>query len=165
MKRIAVILLAAAAACSGVGAGGSQPVAELDPDAYARDVHPILEARCATLDCHGVGDRPLRLYAETGLRARDALRDLPIEADELDANVRAVQALEPGVSPAESLFVRKPLAASAGGVAHEGGDLWTSRADPQLVCVLAWLDGASGEPATAEACAVAAAEVALPPPP
>ncbi len=160
-----LVAFAAAAACGGVGPGDPQALVELDQDAYARDVHPILEARCATLDCHGVDDRPLRLYAETGLRARDELRDQPIEPAELAADVRAIAGLEPGATPADSLFIRKPLAESAGGIAHEGGDVWASRGDPQLVCALAWLAGESGEPAAAEACAVAADEVALPPPP
>jgi hypothetical protein len=160
VRRLGVALLVASA-CSGVDAGGSQPLVELDVDAYARDVHPILEARCATLDCHGVDDRPLRLYAETGLRVRDDLRDQPIEPDELVADVRAVEAIDPGAAPADSLFIRKPVAESAGGVFHGGGDLWTSRDDPQLLCALAWLSGERD----ADACAIAADQVALPPPP
>jgi hypothetical protein len=163
MRRLSCALAALASACGGVGAGDPQALVELDQDAYARDVHPILEARCATLDCHGVGDRPLRLYAETGLRAADDLRDQPIDPAELAANVRATEALEPGASPDDALFIRKPLAESAGGVAHEGGDVWTGRDDPQLVCALAWLAGSSDEPAAAAACAIAAEQVALPP--
>ena len=150
-------------ACGGVGADGDLPLVELDVEAYARDVHPILEARCATLDCHGVADRPLRLYAETGLRARDDLRDIAIGGAELEANVRAIQALDPAVDPADALFVRKPLEAAAGGVAHEGGAVWASRDEPQLACVLAWVGGTSDEPDAAAACARAAEEVALPP--
>lgn len=165
MSRFAAAVLALAGACGGVGRDGPRPLDELDQEVYARDVHPILEARCATLDCHGVGERPLRLYAETGLRSRDDLRDQPIEQDELIANVRALQAIEPGVDPEDALFIRKPLAEGAGGVAHEGGDLWSSRDEPQVVCALAWLEATSDEPAAAEACAIAADQVALPPPP
>jgi hypothetical protein len=153
--RLAVALLVASAC--GTDSGGSQALVDLDADGYARDVHPILEARCATLDCHGVGDRPLRLYAETGLRARDELRDQPIAPEELAADVRAIEAIDPGALPGDSLFIAKP----SGGVFHEGGILWVSRGDPQLVCVLAWLSGTSD----AEACAVAADQVELPPPP
>jgi hypothetical protein len=149
-------------ACGGVAAQDEQALAELDGEAYARDVHPILEARCATLDCHGVDDRPLRLYAETGLRARDDLRDLAIEGAELEANVRAMQSMDPGADPSGSLLVRKPLD-GAGGVAHEGGTVWASREEPQLVCVLAWLSGTSDEPDASAACAVAGDQVALPP--
>jgi len=161
VRRWAAAFLAVAGACGGVDAGTEQPVGELEQDSYTRDVHPILEARCATLDCHGVDDRPLRLYSETGLRARDDLRDQPIERDELVANLRAIAAIEPGAIPIDSLFIRKPL---AGGVFHEGGDLWARLDEPQVACVLAWLEGTSDEPAAAEACALAADEVALPPP-
>lgn len=146
-------------ACGGVAAQDQQPLVELDGEVYARDVHPILEARCATLDCHGVDDRPLRLYAETGLRARDDLRDVVIEGGELEANVRAIQAIDPGADPSDTLMVRKPL----GGVAHEGSTLWESQDEPQLICVLAWLSGTSDDPDAADACAAAAEEVALPP--
>jgi hypothetical protein len=159
------LALLAAAACSDVGADKPVPLGALDEEAYARDVHPILEARCATLDCHGVDDRPLRLYAETGLRARDDLRDQPIEPAELAADVRAIASIDPGAGPADSLFFRKPLAEAAGGVAHEGGDVWTRRDDPQLLCVLAWLGGESDSAAAVDACAVAADQVALPPAP
>ena len=68
--RSLLALLVVTGACGGVAAQDEQPLVELDVEAYRRDVHPILEARCATLDCHGVDDRPLRLYAETGLRWR-----------------------------------------------------------------------------------------------
>jgi hypothetical protein len=159
----AALALVIAAACGGVASDGERPVGELDGEVYARDVHPILEARCATLDCHGVDDRPLRLYAETGLRVRDDLRDLPIEGAELEANVRAIQAIDPGADPSATLFVRKPLAPGAGGLAHEGGDVWANRDEPQLVCILAWLAGTSDEPSAAAACSAAADQVALPP--
>jgi hypothetical protein len=164
MKRAALLLLVAAA-CGNVASDGELPLSDLDDEVYVRDVHPILEARCATLDCHGVDERPLRLYAETGLRAGDDLRDRPIESFELAANVRAIRAIDPGAEPSATLLVRKPLAPAAGGIAHEGGARWTSREEPQVVCVLAWLGGTSDEPEAAAACAVAAGEVALPPEP
>lgn len=162
MRWAATSFLLAVTACA-PGAGDAPELPRLDSAVYARDVHPILEARCATLDCHGVMDRPLRLYAETGLRARDDLRDQPIEAAELEANVLAVEGLDPGVTPDQTLFARKPLAARDLGIAHEGGVIW--RADEaQRLCVLAWIEGTSDEPDSIDACSVAADEVALPDP-
>ena len=122
-----------------VGSGGVEPA----PDGgaavdYATYVHPILEARCAPLDCHGDPGRPLRLYAQTGLRAADGLRFMPITPAELDLNVRSLAAVDPGVAPEESLVMTKPL---AGGVGHAGGDVWTSPDDPEAVCLLGWLAG------------------------
>jgi hypothetical protein len=161
--RAVLALAVLAGACGGVGADRDLPLVELDVEVYAREVHPILEARCATLDCHGVADRPLRLYAETGLRARDDLRGLAIDSAELWANVRAIQAVDPESDPAESLFVRKPLEPAAGGLAHEGGTMFARREEPQLACLLAWVTGTSDQPDAAGACALAAEEVALPP--
>jgi hypothetical protein len=169
VRRASTAALAAALALAGGSAcairdQGEVVLDELDPESYARDVQPIFEARCATLDCHGMTDRPLRLYAETGLRASDDLRDLPMTEAELLANVRAAEAIDSGTPFDEGMMMRKPLAEAAGGVAHEGGDVWQVREEPQAICVAAWLRGESQEPPAQEACLTAAAEVALPPP-
>jgi hypothetical protein len=134
---------------------------EADVAGYQASVHPILEARCATLDCHGNLDRPLRLYAETGLRAADALRAQPITAAEIDADARALIAVDPAPDGRRSLVLTKPL---AGAVKHVGGDQWDSEAEPQYVCVAGWLDGRLDDPDVSAACLAAAAEVMLPPP-
>ena len=159
----ALALIVALAGC-GQDDQGVEPLEPCDVDAYARDVHPIFEARCATLDCHGVAGRPLRLYAETGLRVRADLRDLPITEEELIANVRAAEAIDPRVAPERQMILRKPLAEAAGGVEHEGGELWLERDEPQAVCVLAWLEGRSEDDDARAACAIAGEEVALPEP-
>ncbi len=161
--RSTVLALALGLTACAPGGGTEPELPRLDGAVYTRDVHAILEARCATLDCHGVMDRPLRLYAETGLRARDDLRDRPIETTELEANVLAIEGLEPGVAPEETLFARKPMAARDRGVAHEGGVIWRAD-DAQRLCVLAWIEGNSEEPDSVDACRVAASEVALPDP-
>lgn len=160
--RWPTIVAAAALAACGYADQGTEPLEPLDEAVYVRDVHPIFEARCATLDCHGDPGRPLRLYAETGLRLRDELRDTPITDEELALDVEAARGVDPGVAPGRSLILRKPLAAAAGGIEHEGGDLWTTRDEPQAACVLAWLEGREDD-ASRAACAAAAQEVALPP--
>ena len=144
-----VACVLAAAACQDTG--GTQPLVTADATSYAAYVQPVLEARCATLDCHGNVERPLRLYARTGLRAADALRDRPFAPDEITANVRALAAIDPGAAPEASLVISKPL---VGGEAHEGGDLWTSADEPQVVCVRSWLAGA----VDVAACTTAAAQ-------
>ncbi len=45
-----------------------------------RDVSPVLEARCGTLDCHGSIARPLRIYGRLGLR-----KPIDFEADDDEA--------------------------------------------------------------------------------
>jgi hypothetical protein len=144
------------------GTNGTDSVSAADSsEAYVADVHPILERRCSTLDCHGDPGRPLRLYAETGLRAADSLRGQPITVDELAANVRSLLAVDPETPPAQSMLLTKPL---AGGIDHVGGDIWVNVDEPQPACFLGWLTGKSADPTVAAACRTAAAEVMLPPP-
>jgi hypothetical protein len=159
--RLAAALLGLVAACTGTNAEVPLPTSVDTPASYAADVHPILEARCATLDCHGDPGRPLRLYAETGLRARAELRGQPITMDELAENVRAIAGVDPGAPADSSLVLGKPLADR---YAHVGGWLWRSLDEPQPACLRGWLDGRSADPAVAAACAAAAPQVALPQP-
>ena len=161
MSRVALALLALMPGCTGTPAEVPLATAPSGLDPYARDVHPILEGRCATLDCHGDPGRPLRLFAETGLRAMDELRGQPITTEELEANARALAAVDPDALPRESLVLVKPL---RGGVGHAGGVIWQDASDPQPACVVGWLAGSSASAAVVSACAAAAPEVALPPP-
>jgi hypothetical protein len=153
MRRGVYLVFIAVTSCQDVG--GTQTVAGGDVAAYETYVHPILEARCATIDCHGAPGRPLRLYAETGLRASDELRDRPITSAELADNVRSLAAIEPNAAPESSEVISKPL---AGGLFHEGGVVWTSATENQVVCVRGWLAGQSGDATIVAACQAALAE-------
>jgi hypothetical protein len=157
--RCLLLLAAALAACTGPGPGSQPEPAAPDLAAYVRDVHPIVEARCATLDCHGNFDRPLRLFAETGLRAGDELRDTPITAGELADNVEAVAALGSSGPVDDHLVLAKAL----GRMKHGGHAVWPDNQDVQLVCVRGWLAGESDVPAVRAACRTAGEQVALPP--
>jgi hypothetical protein len=163
-RWLAVAAALSFGACTGPIPGSQAAPAPLDGAAYVRLVHPIFEARCATLDCHGNADRPLRLYAETGLRAADELRDTTtLTPAELDANVAAVSGLQESTGSEvadDQLLLAKPL----GLMKHSGGAVWTTSADPQYLCVRGWLAGESGQAEVTAACATARAQVAIPPP-
>lgn len=161
LTLVALAGLALAAGCQDVG--GTVALGVRDEAVYTREVHVVLEARCATLDCHGDSRRPLRLYAETGLRLRDELRGQPLTAEELGDNLRAIEAVDPGAAAEDHLLVRKPLAVAAGGQHHVGGELWATRTAAAPTCLVAFLAG-HDDAALAEACAAARAEVSLPPP-
>lgn len=154
-----MLALAALGGC--VETGHEETLVLGDEAAYVSDVQPILEARCASLDCHGADGRPLRLYAETGRRLRDDLRGQPLAPEEVQANLRALAAIDPGAAPDENLIITKPL---AGGVGHKGGDEWLDENEPQVVCVRGWLAGQSGDADVMAACATAKQQVMLPPP-
>lgn len=117
---------------------GAVPLSEPDVAGFG-ELQPWLEARCATLDCHGDPGRPLRLFSETGLRAPGVTRDAPLTAGELEDNAWSLFGVDD--APAERhLAVTKPLARSAGGVHHVGGDLWTTTDDPAHRCLVGWLE-------------------------
>jgi hypothetical protein len=160
VKIAAIAACAMLAACAGPSPGAQPVPRALDQAAYVRDVHPILEARCATLDCHGSFDRPLRIYSETGLRRSDELRGQPITPAELADDVAAATAIDGADAIDDSLILVKPL----GRMKHTGGTVWTSIGDPEAACVRGWLAGTSDQPDVAAACAIAATQVALPPP-
>lgn len=141
------------------GGPGVQTLGEADSAGYIAEVNPYVAVGCATLDCHGDPGRPLRLYSEIGLRA-STNRDVPLTMSELDANIQSFVAVD-SAPPLQHLAILKPLAESAGGLDHVGGDVWSDVNDPGYRCVLAWLEGhVSDEQA---ACEEARSGVMLPP--
>lgn len=144
------------AACQG---GPGEQMLSADTEGYINEVDGYVSVGCATLDCHGDPGRPLRLYSEIGLR-ESTDRDLPLSTNELEANALSFVAVD-SAPPLQHLAILKPLAESAGGLAHVGGDVWADVNDPGYLCVLAWLEGrVSDEQA---ACAEARSSVMLPP--
>jgi hypothetical protein len=126
-----------------------------DAETFDKYVQPYLQDSCATLDCHGAPGRALRLYSELGLRADANLRATPIATHhepkpltprESEANrvAFASVALATHGSGAE-LALRKPLAAAAGGIHHQGGVHWKTRTDPGYLCLRGWLIGDIGQ--------------------
>lgn len=136
--------------CS-VDPASPQAIEPGDAALYAAYVQPYLEVRCATLDCHGVAGRPLRLYSELGLRREAGLRDAPIQDDrdptpittqELDDNRLAIAGIVAGTTdPASTLLLMKPLARGAGGMEHVGGAHWETRRDRGYRCLQGYLAG------------------------
>ena len=113
-------------------------------------VSPMLERRCATLDCHGQGGRPLRLYSGRGLRLPNDAGLGPGSGDTTDeevaANYRSVIGLEPeqltrviaGLKqPRDLLLLKKPLNLEG----HKGGPAFAPTNDPAEVCLTTWIKG------------------------
>lgn len=154
------ILMVAALGATACVETGYVPVPELDGVVYVDHVHPVVRFSCASLDCHGVEGRPLRIYAEDGLRLRPELRGQPLDPGEVTWNVAAFGGLDPEATAVErSLVLLKPLATSAGGVAHEGEDVWADTDDPAYVCLHAWLSGTGAQSDATTACDTAAAQL------
>jgi len=165
VKRALLVLPLLALACQGPG---QSEVLLTPPDVsgYVNHVHEYIEARCATLDCHGGNRRPLRIFAETGLRASDALRGQPLTEAESSANAWSMVGIDPAAPSVEDhLLLLAPLATAEGGQFHVGGDIFSSRDDPAYRCLAAWLRHDVAAPEASADCASATAAVALPPAP
>ena len=157
--------LTLALACAALACGpevGSDPMSAPDVGRYDA-LHPYLEARCATLDCHGDAGRPLRLFSETGLRAPGVERDAELQPQERMANAWALVGVDPGAEPESHLSVLKPLAEQAGGMHHVGEAVSASVEDPGYRCLLGWLRE-DGDAAWEGACAAARETWSVTPP-
>lgn len=152
MRATLATLALALAGC----VGPAEPVAvtSLDVDFYEAHVDPIVHWSCASLDCHGHDARPLRIYAEHGLRMIDALRGQPLDRAEAEWNALAFASIDPApASLDEHVVLTKPLAVERGGLHHEGTDLWPDRTDPSYRCLRGWLAGDEGVVADCDAAA------------
>lgn len=143
-----------------------------DPDGVVEAVCPpaedfplvssVLEKRCGTLDCHGSTARPLRIYGNQGLRAKDpeyendpgyypggAVGTTDLERS---LNYRALCALEPEIisqvvtgelEPKELTVVRKARLQEK----HKGGRIFDEGTAGDQ-CLTGWLDASTYEPGT-----------------
>lgn len=144
MRLRAEFLIFAFAACvQGPEEGAPFPVGDLAR--FETEVQPTLSASCANPSCHGQALRPLQVFAPFQHRLDPALlwRDLPLTQDELTRNQERALALIAGVAAAEeSLLLRKPLAAEAGGMSHEGGVVFEDRSDAGWITLHGWAEAA-----------------------
>lgn len=161
MRPFLYLSLSALSVLSGCAPEQEQvPLPELNATFYQDHVHPIARFSCASLECHGVDGRALRLYAEDGLRAQAALRGQDLSADEVAANVAAFAGIDPMLAGVPELVsahiaLTKPLNVDAGGLSHVSGDVevWADTNDPAYRCMRGWL---AGDLSVAAACDEAA---------
>lgn len=91
----------------------AHPEVALDAAVFARDVQPLLAAKCAA--CHSQPDR--------GGRLRLASAQDPTTSA---GNLAALAAFVIPQDPERSPLLLKPLAVASGGVEHGGGDVFTA---------------------------------------
>ena len=141
MRQLLLVHLALGlAACAGEDQFAVSIESRGDAVDFAPYVQPVLEVGCASLDCHGDAGRPLRLYGRRGLRLDPTLRGLDASDEELAANIAAIDGIDPDAEQIEDhLVLLKPLAVSAGGIHHIGGDLWSDQSIAAYRCLHAWL--------------------------
>lgn len=120
-----------------------------------RPVSAVLEQRCGTLDCHGDGARPFKIYGRIGLRST-ILPEAGVDADqyfsggseqttdvELALNLRSLCGMEPEIinevmtgarPPGDLTLVRKPRLQER----HKGGRIWDD-GKPGDRCLTGWM--------------------------
>ena len=107
-------------------ASGGQPVV-LDAALFVQDIEPILQRRgCSNVACHG-GQGAGELLLSGGLN--------------VSADLIAVSGLVTTWQPQDSPLLRKPLAESAGGDTHSGGDIFDDAQDADYQKLLSWISG------------------------
>jgi hypothetical protein len=120
-----------------------------DRASFEATIYPVLLRDCGFVACHGDGGRAFRVVGpgRTRLDPLDAL-DAPPTAAELDATFeRTVSMLATAETPGDTLLLRKPLDAAAGGAAHRGVDrfgrnVYASREDASWQALEAWVAAA-----------------------
>lgn len=103
----------------------SQPIDMRAYEHFSERVTPIVRERCAGSSCHGTAVADL--YLTCGA-------DAPEERWNFELALRYLDQVA-----ASSELLRRPLATSAGGVYHEGGDIFADVNDPDYKTLLAWV--------------------------
>jgi hypothetical protein len=150
--------------CAG-GKEYSGPLPNPDGEQFVNEVYPLLLRDCAHVGCHGMPERFFQLYGPG--RARIPVDQMnpatrveldytdPAHFDEvLHSYQRTLSMLATSELVEDSLLLRKPLEARAGGQGHKGVDdlgrnVFASKQDPSWQLLRAW-SKSTGSPPTLE---------------
>ncbi len=134
------MLVIVGAGCGEVEPGQEEGAGQLDQVAFAAAIQPILDTRgCSQAGCHyrdksnpntGGPGGSFRIFECSGA---------PCTPEELLANYDSAAGMANFANPTTSKLLTKPLALSAGGVQHLGGDVFLSTADADYAAVLGWI--------------------------
>ena len=146
------------------------PLPSPDGALFVKDVYPLLLRDCAHTDCHGVQERFFQLYGPGRARmpAAQMSEANRVELDYTDpANIeevlhsyeRARSMLATSQRIEDTLLLRKPLEAQAGGQGHKGVDdlgrnLYASQQDPGWQRLRAWAMSKGSPPTAAQVKAI-----------
>lgn len=127
---LASVLVGLLAACSSPIDTGPPPAPPLD--VFEAEVYPVLARDCAFAACHGDRRRFFRVFAPGRVRLSgdSGPFDPPTEAEVTETYDRARSMLAGSARVTDSLLLRKPLAAAAGGGSHQGVDAFGQNVFP-----------------------------------
>lgn len=137
---VAAMLALLGAGCGEVDPGEEDAIGQLDQAVFESTIQPILDSRgCSQAGCHyrdksnpnsGGPGGSLRIYDCTG----DSCTP-----EQLLANHDSAAGMANLPNPTTSKLLTKPLALSAGGVQHLGGDIFMSTTDQDYTTILGWI--------------------------
>lgn len=126
--------------CGRIDPGEQEALGQLDDTVFAAAIQPILDVRsCSQTGCHyrdksnpntGGPGGSLRIYDCTGGSCTP---------EQLLANHDSAAGMANLPNPTTSKLLTKPLALSAGGVQHLGGDIFMNTTDPDYATILGWI--------------------------
>jgi hypothetical protein len=168
----ALLWVAFAIACAS-GKEFSGPLPSPDGEQFVNEVYPLLLRDCAHVGCHGLPERFFQLYGPG--RARIPMEQMnpatrveldytdPANFDEvLHSYQRTLSMIASSELVEDSLLLRKPLEAQAGGQGHKGVDdlgrnVFASKQDAGWQLLLAWSKTKGSPPTVAQVNALNAA--------
>ena len=135
-----------------------QPLQGLDEPFFRCNVQPVLTKSCASLRCHGDGNRYYKIFTRNRLRygLGEDRRNATLQEIERAYNFNASIAQVDLDEPLESLLLLKPLDQAGGGYYHGGaveyekGDVFLSRDEPDFQTLQAWVTGMTEDPTCIE---------------
>jgi hypothetical protein len=126
--------------CGSVDPGVDPSVGSLDYDAFKANIQPVLDRRgCSNSKCHyrdkanpsnGGPGGSFRIFNCT---------DDPCSEDQFRANYDSASGMCDISNSTNSKILLKPLAVSAGGIQHLGGDIFLNATDPDYLTILSWI--------------------------
>jgi hypothetical protein len=129
-----------AAGCGDVAPGEEETIGQLNQTVFEATIQPILDARgCSQAGCHyrdkntpnsGGPGGSFRIFDCSGNSCTP---------EQLLANHDSAAGMANISNPTASKLLTKPLALSAGGVQHLGGDLFLDTVDPDYAAILGWI--------------------------
>jgi hypothetical protein len=140
------------AAC---GSAQTEPPPMPDAASFEATAYPVLLRDCAFPACHASNERFFQVYGPGRVRLNaDPMQDVyqPATAAELQLSYERARSMLSSPKVEDSLLLRKPLEASAGGAAHKGDDelgrnVYRSKQDAGYQTLLQWaasMQGAQG---------------------
>ena len=128
------------AGCGSVDPGVGEAGGTLDYNVFKANIQPIFDSRgCSNSNCHYRDKSNPNVGGPGGSLRIFNCATSPCTEDESQANFDSASGMADIASPTSSKLLLKPLAVSAGGIQHLGGDIFLNTTDPDYLTILGWI--------------------------